>query len=75
MASEDHDFEEIRSFNLYEKTFLYDYNYKNFCTGKIKTLQMSSIYKELKILFKGKQNQKAFLYLFNKSYQKEINLS
>ena len=56
MASEDHDFEEIRSFNLYEKTFLYDYNYKNFCTGKIKTLQMSSIYKELKILFKGSGN-------------------
>ena len=75
MASEDHDFEEIRSFNLYEKTFLYDYNYKNFCTGKIKTLQMSSIYKELKILFKGKPNEKALLDLFNKSYKKEKNFS
>ena len=75
MASEDHDFEEIRSFNLYEKTFLYDYNYKNFCTGKIKTLQMSSIYKELKILFKGKPNEKALLDLFNKTYKKEKNFS
>ena len=75
MASEDHDFEEIRSFNLYEKTFLYDYNYKNFCTGKIKTLQMSSIYEELKILFKGKPNEKALLDLFNKSYRKEKNFS
>ena len=75
MASEDHDFEEIRSFNLYEKTFLYDYNHKNFCTGKIKTLQMSPIYEELKTFFKGKPNEKALLDLFNKSYNKEKNLS
>ena len=75
MASEDHDFEEIKSFNLYEKTFSYDYNYKKYCTGKIKTLQMSSMHEELKIFFEGKPNQKALLDLFNKSYKKEKNLS
>ena len=75
MASEDHDFEEIRSFNSYEKTFLYDYSHKNFCTGKIKTLQMSSLYQELKTFFKGKPNEKALLDVFNKSYKKETNFS
>ncbi len=44
-------------------------------SGKIKTLQMSSMHEELKIFFEGKPNQKALLDLFNKSYQKEKNLS
>ena len=69
MASEDHDFEEIKSFNLYEKTFSYDYNYKKYCTGKIKTLQMSSMHEELKIFFEGKPNLKALLDLFNSSHK------
>ena len=37
MASDDHDFEEIKFFNSYQKKFAHEINSENLCTGNIKT--------------------------------------
>jgi uncharacterized protein YllA (UPF0747 family) len=75
MASEDHDFEEIKNFNLYNKEFIYNYNYKNHITGKIETMNMDFLYEQIKSFFKDKPHIKSLLNIFKDSYVKKKNFS
>ena len=44
MASEDHDFEEIKSFQTNNKKFEISSNDKNFCTGRIKPKNLNTVF-------------------------------
>ena len=57
MASEDHDFEEIKSFQTKNKKFEISCNYKNFCTGRIKPIGLNKIISELEFYFQNLLNR------------------
>ena len=68
MASDDHDFEEIKFFNSYQKKFTHEINSENLCTGDIKTENLEKVYRDLEIEFSNKKNVKQLLQIFKESY-------
>ena len=68
MASDDHDFEEIKFFNSYEKKFSHEINNENICTGDIKTKNLEKVYRDLEIEFSNKKNANQLLQIFKESY-------
>jgi len=75
MASEDHDFEEIKSFETKNKKFEISSNDKNFCTGRIKPKNLNKIISELEFYFQNKPFKDEIISLFKKAYNKDLNLS
>ena len=68
MASDDHDFEEIKFFNSYQKKFTHEISSENLCTGDIKTKNLEKVYRDLEIEFSNKKNVKQLLQVFKESY-------
>lgn len=68
MASDDHDFEEIKFFNTYQKKFVHDFNSENLCTGYIETKNLEKVYRDLEIEFSNKKNINQLLQIFKESY-------
>ena len=75
MASEDHDFEEIKSFQTKNKKFEISCNDKNICTGRIKPKGLNKIISELEFYFQNKPFKDEIISLFKKAYNKDLNLS
>ena len=55
MASDDHDFEEIKFFNSYQKKFTHEISSENFLIGDIKTENLEKVYRDLEIEFSNKR--------------------
>ena len=75
MASEDHDFEEIRSFETYNDKYQISSQSKDYCTGKIKPLDLSKVIEDLDINFNSKPFKNEICELFKASYGKNISLA
>ena len=75
MASEDHDFEEIRSFQTYNYKYQISSKSKDYCTGKIKPSDLSKVIEDLDKNFKSKPFKNEICELFKASYGKNITLA
>ena len=75
MASEDHDYKEIRFFNTNLKKFFWDIS-SDGTVGKLKTNSLKKMFDELSNFFeKDNLNSKKIIELFKNSYLKNKNLS
>ncbi len=75
MASEDHDFEEIQSINLFGKKLLWNNKEAKGAVGMLNTDSMSSVIAELKQILGESENSKKLIQLFSDAYLKHINLA
>ena len=75
MASEDHDFEEIKSFETYSNKYQIASNDDDSCTGKIKPLHVTKILEEINKNFDGKPFKNDIYDLFASSYSKNLSLA
>ena len=75
MATEDHDFEEIKCFNTSKKEFSIEKNTNNKCVGSLDTLGFEKIYHELSEHFDGKPFKNEVLELYKNSYLKFKNIT
>jgi bacillithiol biosynthesis cysteine-adding enzyme BshC len=74
MASEDHDFEEIASFYVEEKTIRWKSDQKG-AVGNFKTQELKALLPELSMALGLSENSKYLLELFETAYLKHPNLS
>lgn len=75
MASEDHDFEEIKSFETKNNKFQIETKNTGFCTGRVKPLSTNEVLKDLDKNFQNKNFKNEIIDLFNKSYNSKTNLA
>ena len=75
MASEDHDFEEIKSFETYSNKYQIASSDDGSCTGKIKPLYVTKILDEINKNFDGKPFKNDIYDLFASSYSKNLSLA
>ena len=75
MATEDHDFEEIKCFNTSKKEFSIEKNSNNKCVGSLDTLGFEKIYHEISEHFDGKPFKNELLELYKNSYLKFKNIA
>ena len=75
MASEDHDFEEIKSFETYSNKYQIASSDDGSCTGKIKPLNVTKILEEINKNFDGKPFKNDIYDLFASSYSKNLSLA
>ena len=74
MASEDHDFEEISSINLFGKKVKWNSTEKG-AVGKFKTESLNTVIDELKQILGESENAKELIQLFTDSYLKHVTIS
>ncbi|MDO9187902.1 MAG: bacillithiol biosynthesis cysteine-adding enzyme BshC [Bacteroidia bacterium] len=74
MASEDHDFAEVRSINLFGKKISWNMDAKG-AVGNLKTDSLNLVIDELKQILGESENSKELIQLFTDAYLKNINLS
>ncbi|MCE9540305.1 MAG: bacillithiol biosynthesis cysteine-adding enzyme BshC [Bacteroidetes bacterium] len=74
MASEDHDFAEIQSINLFGKKISWNADAKG-AVGKLKTDSLNVVIEELKQILGESENSKELVQLFTDAYLKNSNLS
>jgi bacillithiol biosynthesis cysteine-adding enzyme BshC len=74
MASEDHDFAEIQSINLFGKKISWNIDAKG-AVGKLKTDSLNLVIDELKQILGESENSKELIQLFTDAYLKNSNLS
>lgn len=74
MATEDHDFEEISSFLFEDKKLTWEREI-NGAVGKMSTIGLESVFKELETLLPTSNNSQNLLELFKNSYLKNKNLA
>ena len=75
MATEDHDFEEISSINLFGKKVKWNNEKAKGAVGKLSTDSLSSVIDELKQVLGESENAKELIQLFSGSYLKHNNLA
>ena len=75
MASEDHDFNEIKSFQTKNRKYEIDANKSGLCTGRTKPLNLSKIIDELDDNFKNKPFKDEVITLFKSAYDNERSLA
>jgi len=75
MASEDHDFEEIRTINLFGKKISWNNAEAKGAVGKLKTESLSLVIEELKQILGESENSKELIQLFSDAYLKHNNLT
>ena len=75
MASEDHDFQEIKSFETYSNKYQIACSDSGSCTGKIKPLYITKILEEINNNFDGKPFKNDIYDLFASSYSKNLSLA
>ena len=74
MASEDHDFEEIASMNLFSKKIKWE-SQTGGAVGRLKTTSLNIVIEELKQILGESENAKALTQLFSDAYLKHSNLA
>lgn len=74
MASEDHDFAEVQSINLFGKKVSWNIDAKG-AVGKLKTDSLNLVIEELKQILGESENSKELIQLFTNAYLKKSNLS
>ncbi len=75
MASEDHDFEEIQSINLFGKKIVWNKDEAKGAVGKLHTNSLGSIIDELRTILGDSENSKELVQLFNEAYLKNSTLA
>lgn len=70
MASEDHDFEEVSSINLFGKKVIWDNPEAKGAVGRLKTGSLKVVIEELKQILGDSENAKELIQLFNDAYLK-----
>ncbi len=74
MASEDHDFAEVQSINLFGKKIFWNNDEKG-AVGNLKTDSLNLVIDELKQILGESENSKELIQLFTEAYLKNSNLS
>lgn len=74
MASEDHDFAEVQSINLFGKKISWNTDAKG-AVGNLKTDSLNLVIDELKQILGESENSKELIQLFTDAYLKNSNLS
>ena len=75
MASEDHDFEEVSSINLFGKKISWDNPSAKGAVGRLNTESISIVIYELKQIVGDSANAKELMELFTTAYLKHTNLA
>ncbi len=75
MASEDHDFEEVSSINLFGKKISWDNPSAKGAVGRLNTESISIVIDELKQIVGDSANAKELMELFTTAYLKHTNLA
>ena len=75
MATEDHDFDEISSFQTKNKRYEIQTDKNGSCTGKIKPLNISQLVNEFESDFENKPFKNEILSLFKHAYNSKTNLA
>lgn len=68
MATEDHDFEEVSSVNLFGKTIKWDNTSASGAVGRLETASLSELMKELQPILGDSENAKKLTSLFTQAY-------
>lgn len=75
MASEDHDFEEIKSINLFGKKIVWNNENAKGAVGKLSTVSLTSVLDELQQILGESDNAKELMQLFNDAYLKHATIA
>ncbi len=75
MASEDHDFEEIQSINLFGKKLFWNNTESKGAVGELKTDSMNLVLDELKQIIGESKEANELIQLFRDAYSKQNNLA
>lgn len=75
MASEDHDFEEVSSINLFGKKVSWTNSEAKGAVGRLKIDSLNSVIEEIKQILGDSQNAIELIQLFNDAYLKHSNLA
>lgn len=75
LASEDHDFDEIRNINLFGKKLFWNNGDAKGAVGKLNTNSLSLVIDELKQFIGESENAKELIQLFSDAYLKHKNLA
>lgn len=75
MATEDHDFEEISSINLFGKTLTWENPGKNGPVGRLPTSSLEKVIGELSSILGSSENAEKLIALFKKAYLGQVNLA
>jgi bacillithiol biosynthesis cysteine-adding enzyme BshC len=75
MASEDHDFEEIKNIHLFGKTLSWENDTVKGAVGRLKTASMQRMLEELSGILGESENAKELIGLFDNAYLKHNNLA
>ena len=75
MASEDHDFEEVKSINLFGKKLALDNTEASGAVGRLKPDSINLVIEELKQILGDSENSKDLIQLFKDAYLKQNNLT
>jgi bacillithiol synthase len=75
MASEDHDFEEIKSINLFGKKASWENLNAKGAVGKLNTNSLSELINELATILGDSERSKELIQLFTDAYLKQNNLA
>ncbi len=75
MASEDHDFEEIKSINLFGKNVSWENFDAKGAVGKLNTHSLSESIDELTVILGNSEHSKNLIQLFTDAYLKQNNLA
>lgn len=75
MASEDHDFDEIRSVHLFGKTLTWDNPAAKGAVGRLSTASLNKVIEELAVILGDSEQAKELITLFSNAYLKHANVS
>ena len=75
MASEDHDFEEVASINLFGKKIRWNNESAKGAVGRLNPASLNILIEELKQILGDSENAKALIQLFSDTYLKHSNLA
>lgn len=75
MASEDHDFEEVKSINLFSQKVEWENAGAKGAVGKMDTASIDTVVEELKQVLGDSENAKELIQLFNDAYLNCANLA
>lgn len=75
MATEDHDFEEIRSINLFGKKISWNNEKAKGAVGQLNTVSLNSVIDELKAILGESENARSLIQLFSDAYLKHVTLA
>lgn len=75
MATEDHDFEEVKSIHLFGKKVSWENAAVGGAVGRLNTSSLQTVIEELKTILGNSENSKQLIQLFSDAYLKQNNLA